>query len=800
MNAKENIGYVVWGTKRGLSYFINSDNINTNLKEICDTLKDIRAVVRFADPKVDFYAIEFTSQYKVYTQYRSLYDWLGREGYMAITIYIPHLFKPEEGAILQLLNNIINYYWDNYVNNTIYQIKSNIREDKTWFDDTVCCINLIKDRGSIYSSPQNNKFGLTRYKDENELSIYFDNPYHREYYEFQEVLFIKQSERQFPSMQVLNINPVLPRYSVKFNYSDANISSEFYINGEAVENLNNILALDIIKAVFKKPFHHPIQIGTTVEQLLQENQNLLQGNTISINLKKLDPCKRIIQFIVRDAANKNKLVSDFSISVNNQIVRNTIWYGEDIGKDWKFIFSADDYRNCEYVVKRLAPDEEIPLPEEIDIFMQPEEKIRLNIVCTDKYTDNGIANITVNYVNTERKTNRYGEVYFEITKKVFDNKPSYLLSATGPGYEPYERSVHVNELIKVFRIKLSKKETSNPLFRTNTNSQYSKSEQNKNSGDNQEDRNDSKDTQIKKSITDEQFDNLTKTNKWWKDKKILFSIIALFVVLIFSGVLFIKIFPLKGGDKPNTTKIDQEKYTTDVPPPIVNNPKNDTVYIALFWEKGNNNIKLSPGNVKSTNDSITEMSIIKEDSTIRLIFTPEQKGDSLSIKQTGYQDTTVWINKNDKNRDIFLIKKEDTIENHKDKLTTLLKKLNTFDFNASDVNENSPFYKSISKEITEAAGEWKNIKPVEGFHTISAIVQCLMNSKELCTTIYSTKVLNPTEYETHFTKFGTGAPNSKKIIDKWIKQKKEFYKIPQIAKTNNGWTIAQIMEEAIKNN
>ena len=316
---KEDIGYVVWGTKEELSYIFNSAHIDPNSGEIRDTLNDIREIVLFSDPKVDFYSMKFTSQYKIYTQYRSLYDWIGQEGFMAMTIYIPCSLKPNDGVILHLLNNTINYFWDNYVNE-IYQIKNEIKENKAWFDDAVH-IPLKKDKELKSASPQNDTFGLIRYKDENELSIYLDNPCRREYNQFQEILFIEQSEQQFPEMEILDISPAIPRYTVAIS-SEANVSSEFQVNGEVVDDLDRLSVYDEIKMVFKKPYHQSISWQGTVEQLVQKSQKRLRGNTIPLNLPVFTPYKREIQFAVRDA--KTSLpISDFSIAVNNQTTNNT---------------------------------------------------------------------------------------------------------------------------------------------------------------------------------------------------------------------------------------------------------------------------------------------------------------------------------------------------------------------------------------------------------------------------------------------------------------------------------------------
>ena len=91
MESKINtVGLTIWGYKQGCKV-LASQGVNFQLKEIKDRLKDLSAFIRIHIPRVDFYTLQFTQNYKIYTQYRSSREVNGQTGvYIAISLYIPH--------------------------------------------------------------------------------------------------------------------------------------------------------------------------------------------------------------------------------------------------------------------------------------------------------------------------------------------------------------------------------------------------------------------------------------------------------------------------------------------------------------------------------------------------------------------------------------------------------------------------------------------------------------------------------------------------------------------------------------
>ncbi len=185
------IGIIIWGTKNGhriLSHSGMDSEINTI--DIRNTIKDVSHFVYFNRSNVTFYAIEYTTAYKVFTIYRSVYEVIGTPGaYIAITIYIPHFLKIEN--IYEVLNKLIDTYWNNYVDPNSFNLL-NIKEDIRLFTDILQSDTVISEdrKKNRNSSKQNDSPALVLYDTEEQLKVFFLNPYCPEFMEHQEVIFM----------------------------------------------------------------------------------------------------------------------------------------------------------------------------------------------------------------------------------------------------------------------------------------------------------------------------------------------------------------------------------------------------------------------------------------------------------------------------------------------------------------------------------------------------------------------------------------------------------------------------------
>ena len=130
------IGLIIWGSKDGVQDFIRSDNMKLDDPEILIAIKrDIRSVFRMSSPGIIFYSLEFTSQYRVYTCYKTIRDYhLRTHSFLAISIYMPYAFTFEKG-VLGLLKRLMELYSANYLNSDLVIIET--EEDKYEFFNVI---------------------------------------------------------------------------------------------------------------------------------------------------------------------------------------------------------------------------------------------------------------------------------------------------------------------------------------------------------------------------------------------------------------------------------------------------------------------------------------------------------------------------------------------------------------------------------------------------------------------------------------------------------------------------------------
>lgn len=185
------IGIVVWGCKGGCHVFCDNKVVDVLTPEIDQTLKDIRSFITISRPGIDFYALEFTSKHKVYTQYRSSND-SGNGAFIAITLYFPH--KAKAMNVRSLLNEMMNDYFKEYMNPLSYSPLSGKYDD---INKYVAILKLheteiVPDKSHEYhaASAQDDRPKLYRYEKIEEVDKYFGSPYRQEFFECQEVQFL----------------------------------------------------------------------------------------------------------------------------------------------------------------------------------------------------------------------------------------------------------------------------------------------------------------------------------------------------------------------------------------------------------------------------------------------------------------------------------------------------------------------------------------------------------------------------------------------------------------------------------
>ncbi len=186
------IGLVIWGCKGGCRTFCDNRVVNVDEPVIRQTLKDIRSFIYFKQSGLDYYAVEFTPRYKVYTHYRSSND-SGSGAFIAFTVYVPH--NKRINHIREILDEMMADYFREYMNpmsNTPLPGKyDDINRYTRILEAHESDIQPDTRRYRATASRQDDTPQIFKYDDPAKVDEMFDNPYHKEFFECQEVMFLR---------------------------------------------------------------------------------------------------------------------------------------------------------------------------------------------------------------------------------------------------------------------------------------------------------------------------------------------------------------------------------------------------------------------------------------------------------------------------------------------------------------------------------------------------------------------------------------------------------------------------------
>lgn len=217
MESKINtIGLTIWGYKQGCKV-LASQGVNFQLKEIKDRLKDLSAFIRIHIPRIDFYTLQFTQNYKIYTQYRSSREVNGQTGvYIAVSLYVPHYLQWR--GVRQVLNLLMDMYFAEHIN---YENGAPLLNEK---EDIFPYFNLLRGyekqlteeleaKPCTLEMPYAPK--VFPYRDIYEVDKYFNMPYRPEFSNLQDILFLRNEFVESPF--AYSIELLFPEYRTPSN-------------------------------------------------------------------------------------------------------------------------------------------------------------------------------------------------------------------------------------------------------------------------------------------------------------------------------------------------------------------------------------------------------------------------------------------------------------------------------------------------------------------------------------------------------------------------------------------------------
>lgn len=206
----DQVGIIAWGTKRGSQIFFSSQESLIQDSDVKSTLVDSFGISQnISDIFLDVYSLKFVSQKKVYTQYRTVDDWVGRSGFLAISLFVPFDTDLESGLKLtDVLADLMGIYKKKYMDGSRIAMYKESVED---------FVNVVKGyhwqpvvRKNWQASPIKGKVGHITYKSPEHLELFFKKPFRRDYHPFREVVLTDKStahKYNLSHLQSLTIDP-----------------------------------------------------------------------------------------------------------------------------------------------------------------------------------------------------------------------------------------------------------------------------------------------------------------------------------------------------------------------------------------------------------------------------------------------------------------------------------------------------------------------------------------------------------------------------------------------------------------
>lgn len=267
---KEQIGLVIWGCKGGYRPFCSNSVVNTGEYDIAQTILDVRQYMGIHRTGHDFYGIEFTSKYKVFTNYRSSND-SGTGAFIAFTIYVPHRIRLLN--MRAMFKEMMDSYFREYMNPLSNTPLTGKYDDINKFTPVLSRYEIIADK-PYYRQPskQDNTPQLVIYEDLSVVDKYFENPYRSEFYQCQEVIFLSKEIYDNPSVYELSFTEKL---NVIKKISEPEAESKL---------VNNLVGLRLSNLTING------------EDMTQTNGNcpVTDSDTISFSIEKNEFCEKFV--------------------------------------------------------------------------------------------------------------------------------------------------------------------------------------------------------------------------------------------------------------------------------------------------------------------------------------------------------------------------------------------------------------------------------------------------------------------------------------------------------------------------
>ena len=301
--SSNNIEIAVWGLKLGHQIFFNSSGLDAGSHEVVDVLEDIRGVVNFSSPGISFHSVELSDRYQIFSVYRTIYDWVGREGYFAISLFVPQGKAMAPGKCLELLQELLRLYENNYIDER--------NKIKNYKEDIALFTREIEKVGSLVPAPppvvkgSGNRYARVSYSGKADLERFLDSPSRQEYAAFKEIFFIDDADtrlRLSPNVVTLDVSPVVSTLS--FTVTTTLPDGKKY----------DLIPAGLLFKVNNQP------VSPQIDKILKRGRlsNLKPGNVVEV-VQNLNGVDRVIETVTLGNNNAQDVV--LSISETTVVIK-----------------------------------------------------------------------------------------------------------------------------------------------------------------------------------------------------------------------------------------------------------------------------------------------------------------------------------------------------------------------------------------------------------------------------------------------------------------------------------------------
>lgn len=199
----DKIGILITGCRRDFGVIADNNVINLNDSFISKVLTDSRKHVLVHKTYVDFYSVEFISNYSILTGYRSSRD-LGRDGYIAASLFVDSSYSIVH--VRNLLKELLDCYFKNYMNPLTWEPVANKIVDIKLFQIIVDKYEVVSLAPVTDIIPGEPKYII--YDSDEKLDSYLEGAFRSDFTHCQKVYYISKNVADDRDMLELHVQAV----------------------------------------------------------------------------------------------------------------------------------------------------------------------------------------------------------------------------------------------------------------------------------------------------------------------------------------------------------------------------------------------------------------------------------------------------------------------------------------------------------------------------------------------------------------------------------------------------------------